>query len=71
MLRQSDRARALSFDTIAGVRDFPKIVNSLSFRPGLKTLKSYANSIWKNGIAGLQADSQIHYAAMDGFQMRF
>ena len=69
-LRQSDKAGALSFNTNAGLRSMPDVVNSMSF--GAK-VKSSANdqAEWKFGFAGLEADGEEYYAAMAAYQLRF
>ena len=69
-LRQSDKAGALSFNTNAGLRSMPDVVNSMSF--GAK-VKSSANdqAEWKFGFAGLEADGEDYYAAMAAYQVRF
>ena len=69
-LRQSDKAGALSFNTNAGLRSMPDVVNSMSF--GAK-VKSSANdqAEWKFGFAGLEADGEEYYAAMAAYQVRF
>ena len=69
-LRQSDKAGALSFNTNAGLRSMPDVVNSMSF--GAK-VKSSANdqAEWKFGFAGLEADGEEYYAAMAAYQLKF
>ena len=69
-LRQSDKAGALSFNTNAGLRSMPEVVNSMSF--GAK-VKSSANdqAEWKFGFAGLEADGEEYYAAMAAYQLKF
>ena len=69
-LRQSDKAGALSFNTNAGLRSMPEVVNSMSFGA---TVKSSANdqAEWKFGFAGLEADGEEYYAAMAAYQVRF
>ena len=69
-LRQSDKAGALSFNTNAGLRSMPEVVNSMSFGA---TVKSSANdqAEWKFGFAGLEADGEEYYAAMAAYQLRF
>ena len=69
-LRQSDKAGALSFNTNAGLRSMPDVVNSMSFGA---TVKSSANdqAEWKFGFAGLEADGEEYYAAMAAYQLRF
>ena len=69
-LRQSDKAGALSFNTNAGLRSMPDVVNSMSF--GAKVKSSTNNQAeWKFGFAGLEADGEEYYAAMAGYQLRF
>ena len=69
-LRQSDKAGALSFNTNAGLRSMPDVVNSMSF--GAK-VKSSANdqAEWKFGFAGLEADGEEYYAVMAAYQLKF
>ena len=69
-LRQSDKAGALSFNTNAGLRSMPDVVNSMGF--GAK-VKSSANDQgeWKFGFAGLEADGEEYYAAMAAYQLKF
>ena len=69
-LRQSDKAGALSFNTNAGLRSMPDVVNSMSFGA---TVKSSANdqAEWKFGFAGLEADGEEYYAAMAAYQLKF
>ena len=69
-LRQSDKVGALSFNTNAGLRSMPDMVNSMSF--GAK-VKSSANdqAEWKFGFAGLEADGEEYYAAMAAYQLKF
>ncbi len=69
-LRQSDKLGVLSFNTNAGLRSMPDVVNSLSFSA---KVKSSANdqAQWKFGFAGLEADGEHYYAAMAAYQLRF
>lgn len=69
-LRQSDKIGALNFNTLAGLRAMPDVVNSLSFGTKIKSSKNN-NAEWKFGFAGLEADGEEYYAAMGVYRMRF
>ena len=69
-LRQSDRLGVLSFNTQAGLRSMPEMVNALSFGAKVKS-SSNDQAEWKFGFAGLQADGEQYYAAIAGYQLRF
>jgi len=60
----------LSFDTQAGIRDLPAVVNALSFGAKVRT-SGNDRALWKLGLAGLEADGETHYAAMVTYQLRF
>ena len=69
-LRQSDKAGALSFNTNAGLRSMPEVVNSMSFGAKVKS-STNDQAEWKFGFAGLEADGEEYYAAMAAYQLRF
>ena len=69
-LRQSDKAGALSFNTNAGLRSMPEVVNSMSFGAKVKS-STNDQAEWKFGFAGLEADGEEYYAAMAAYQVRF
>ena len=69
-LNQSDRIGALNFNTRAGIRAMPDVVNSLSFGAKFKS-SSNRNAEWKFGFAGLEADGEEYYAAMGVYRLRF
>ena len=69
-LRQSDKAGALSFNTNAGLRSMPDVVNSMSFGTKVKS-STNDQAEWKFGFAGLEADGEEYYAAMAAYQVRF
>ena len=69
-LRQSDKAGALSFNTNAGLRSVPDVVNSMSFGAKVKS-STNDQAEWKFGFAGLEADGEEYYAAMAAYQLRF
>ena len=69
-LRQSDKAGALSFNTNAGLRSMPDVVNSMSFGAKVKS-STNDQAEWKFGFAGLEADGEEYYAAMAAYQLRF
>ena len=69
-LRQSDKAGALSFNTNAGLRSMPEVVNSMSFGAKVKS-STNDQAEWKFGFAGLEADGEEYYAAMAAYQLKF
>ena len=69
-LRQSDKAGALSFNTNAGLRSMPEVVNSMSFGAKVKS-STNDQAEWKFGFAGLEADGEEYYAAMAAYQVKF
>ena len=69
-LRQSDKAGALSFNTNAGLRSMPDVVNSMSFGAKVKS-STNDQAEWKFGFAGLEADGEEYYAAMAAYQLKF
>ena len=69
-LRQSDKAGALSFNTNAGLRSMPDVVNSMSFGAKVKS-STNDQAEWKFGFAGLEADGEEYYAAMAAYQLHF
>ena len=69
-LRQSDKAGALSFNTNAGLRSMPDVVNSMSFGAKVKSATN-DQAEWKFGFAGLEADGEEYYAAMAAYQLKF
>ena len=69
-LRQSDKAGALSFNTNAGLRSMPDVVNSMSFGAKVKS-STNDQAEWKFGFAGLEADGEEYYAAMAVYQLQF
>ena len=69
-LRQSDRLGVLGFNSIAGIRAMPEVINSVSFGTRIKSAQS-DDSEWKLGFAGLEADGEEYFAAMAAYQMRF
>ncbi len=68
-LHQSDQLGVLDFNTNAGVRTMPEVVNSLSFGATLKSSTDRAQ--WKFGVAGIEADGEHYYAGMAAYQLRF
>ena len=69
-LRQSDKLGVLSFNTNAGLRSMPEVVNSMSFGAKVKS-STNDQAEWKFGFAGLEADGEEYYAAMAAYQLRF
>ena len=69
-LRQSDKAGALSFNSNAGLRSMPDVVNSMSFGAKVKS-STNDQAEWKFGFAGLEADGEEYYAAMAAYQLKF
>ncbi len=69
-MTQSDKLGALSFQSSAGLRNMPKMVNSMSFGAKIKSAKS-DQAEWKFGVAGIEADGEDHYAAMVGYRLKF
>ena len=69
-LRQSDKLGVLSFNTNAGLRSMPDVVNSMSFGAKVKS-STNDQAEWKFGFAGLEADGEEYYAAMAAYQLRF
>ncbi len=69
-IRQSDKLGVLSFNSNAGLRSMPDVVNSLSFGAKVKS-STKDQGEWKFGFAGLEADGEDYYAAMAAYQLRF
>ena len=69
-LRQSDRLGVLGFNSTAGIRAMPEVINSVSFGTRIKSTQS-DDSEWKLGFAGLEADGEEYYAVMAAYQLQF
>jgi len=69
-LRQSDKAGALSFDTQAGIRNLPEVVNAFSLGAKVRAAGN-DQALWKFGFAGFEADGETNYVALATYQLRF